>query len=173
VGEVVQQVRISVGPPAGSSRNIPLRKMTAAEREAVAFAVLTTFNGSGASVLKGALGMSGHEVRELHERVTAAQRRAEQSEHALTKVIKRSRDGGTGSDSEQPAGKRCPRCCRVLPRDRFSLNKGMADGLRVYCRSCMSSWLKAYRDGKPGQRQAEREWQRSHRAKLKVAREAS
>jgi hypothetical protein len=158
--------------------------MTEAEKQAVAFAVLAQHNGTSEVLLRKAMGLSGREAREMRERFADLQRRTEELEYALRHVgwmvirgervllgnarYVRSADGGTGSDGEQPAGKRCPRCCQVLPRERFSSNRAMTDGLRTYCRACMSSWLKQYRDNTAGQRERERIWQRNYRAARKA-----
>jgi hypothetical protein len=162
--------------------------MTVTERQAVAFAVMAQHNGTSEVLLRKAMGFSAKEIHELRARFADLQRRTEQFGDALEHgwvIIRgervlfgnaryvRSADGGTGADGEQPAGKRCPRCCQVLPRDRFSLNRSMTDGLRTYCRACMSTWLKTYRDNTPGQRERERVWQRNYRAERKAAREAA
>jgi hypothetical protein len=132
--------------------------MTEAEREFVTLNVMATFNGTSDTILRRGLGMQSADIRRLREWFAD-----------LQKVHVRSSDSGHGSDGEQPAGKRCGRCRLVLPLDRFSVNRGTRDGLRWYCRSCMSTWLKQYRDGKPGQRELERQWQRDHRARRKAA----
>jgi hypothetical protein len=52
--------------------------------------------------------------------------------------------------------------------ERFSANRGTADGLRRWCRLCMSAWTKQYRN-QPGNRERERERRRQRRAARRAA----
>ncbi len=42
--------------------------------------------------------------------------------------------------------KRCPSCCRVLPRGAFSIDRSRPVGLKSYCRPCSSTRHKQWRE---------------------------
>lgn len=65
-------------------------------------------------------------------------------------------DRATG-DGGGDTAKRCPRCGETKPLDRFSKDRARKDGLRTYCRECMRTQRRRYRDTEKGREARRRE----------------
>ena len=63
--------------------------------------------------------------------------------------------------------KLCKKCGREQPRDAFSPNRAMKDGLSFYCTLCMRQIRQAWSAAHPERvREHNHRWKQAHRAEL-------